>query len=135
MSFNTVPGEKWSCGSDSNGANVSLNWVLIQFERTPIISGGRVLVPVRDLSEAFGATVNWYKKTESVVITYQDMTLTLRTKGTKAVIDRKMMEMGVPAICNNGRIFVPIRFLAHVFGADVDWDGKTKTVIITHTNT
>lgn len=40
-------------------------------------------------------------------------------------------EIDVPAqIINGGRTVVPVRVVAKSFGAEVDWDGNTQTVII-----
>jgi len=35
-----------------------------------------------------------------------------------------------PFIDENGRTQVPVRFVSEALGADVGWDGKTKTVTI-----
>lgn len=40
----------------------------VQLDTTPVISNGRVLVPVRALSEGFGARVSWYAVERQVVI-------------------------------------------------------------------
>lgn len=47
-------------------------------------------------------------------IFWEGLTLIFQAQGTKAVVDGKMMEMGAPAICNNGRVFASVRFLAGV---------------------
>jgi len=44
--------------------------------------------------------------------------------GEKIVLD-------VPPQIVNGRTLVPARAVAESFGAKVDWDGNTRTVIIT----
>jgi len=42
-----------------------------------------------------------------------------------------IMEMDTSAIIKNNRTFAPIRYLAEYFGYTVEWDGNTKTVILT----
>ncbi|MCL2838318.1 MAG: copper amine oxidase N-terminal domain-containing protein [Oscillospiraceae bacterium] len=39
--------------------------------------------------------------------------------------------MDVPAQIINDRTFVPLRFISEFFGATVEWDEDTQTVIIT----
>lgn len=45
----------------------------VRLDTTPIISNGRVLVPVRALSEGFGAAVNWYAQ-EGIISIRTDLT-------------------------------------------------------------
>ena len=39
--------------------------------------------------------------------------------------------MDTAAVIVNSRTYAPIRYLAEFFGYKVDWDGKTKTVLLT----
>lgn len=48
--------------------------------------------------------------------------------GSKKVIDRKNKE--VRPLIRNGRVFVPIRFIAETYGANVTWDAVTQTATI-----
>jgi hypothetical protein len=39
-------------------------------------------------------------------------------------------DMGTAALVDD-RLFVPVRYISEYFGANVDWDANTQTVIIT----
>ena len=40
--------------------------------------------------------------------------------------------MDTAAVSSNGRIFVPIRYIANALGAEVGWDYDTKTITLTN---
>ena len=58
------------------------------------------------------------------------MTMTLTVGSSTASINGLKTQLETPAINYNGRILVPTRFIAESFGASVDWDPQTRTVII-----
>lgn len=47
------------------------------------------------------------------------------------VIDGQFIYSDIPTFIHNGYTFVPIRFIAEYYGARVNWEQKTKTVIVT----
>jgi hypothetical protein len=86
---------------------------------------------VRFIAESFGATVEWVKETETIVIQLDSMTITLQIDNTTAFINGRSYILDAPPIIKNGRTFVPVRFIAESFGATVEWVKETETVIIT----
>ena len=50
---------------------------------------------------------------------------------TKAIINNKVVNLDAPPEIKDGRTFVPIRFVSEALGATVDWNEKTRTVMIT----
>lgn len=105
-------------------------------EAPPYIKNGRTMVPVRVISEAFGADVGWNDKTKEVTIRYKDKNIILKigspyalVNGTQTPIDRDNLKV-VPEI-TNGRTFVPIRFISETFGAKVEWNDVTQQIRIT----
>lgn len=85
-------------------------------EASPYIdSNGRVLVPLRFVSESIGAQVEWDSvKKEAVIIK-----------------DGKEIKVGDEAVISSGRTMVPVRFVSEALGAKVAWDKVTYTVVIT----
>ena len=103
----------------------------IVLDYPPFILNGRTFVPVRFIAESFGATVEWVKETETIVIQLDSMTITLQIDNTTAFINGRSYILDAPPIIKNGRTFVPVRFIAESFGATVEWVKETETVIIT----
>lgn len=103
----------------------------LAFDARPVIENGRLLVPVRPVFEALGATVNWDSKTKTVHARMDnlDVAITVNDKVVK-INNRYSEELDVPARIVNDLVMVPLRFAGEVFGAEVDWDGRTSTANI-----
>jgi len=95
------------------------------------IEKGTTYVPYRFIGEPFGAKVEWVQQTRSVRATIGTTTIELTINSKKAIINGVPTTLQSPAIIKDGRTFVPIRFIGEAFGADVSWDQKTKTVLVT----
>jgi branched-chain amino acid transport system substrate-binding protein len=61
----------------------------------------------------------------------KEMFLTLVVGINQYVLNGVQQTMDSPAVIVNSRTFVPVRLIAETFGADVEWDNKTRTVTIT----
>lgn len=87
----------------------------------------RTMVPIRAISEAMGATVNFSNQTKMVEIIYGGKTLTM-TLGQE--IAGGSPSYGTPNLIS-GTTFVPVRYVSEQLNARVDWDGQNQTVTIT----
>lgn len=57
--------------------------------------------------------------------------ISLQIEKETAYVDGVAMQLDSPPVIVNGRTMVPIRFISEAMGADVSWEGETKTVTIT----
>lgn len=96
-----------------------------------ILPPGRTMVPIRFISEAFGAKVEWIAATRTVKITWGAKTIELTVGVYTAKVDGKDVKLDAPPLIKEGRTFVPIRFISEAFNADVKWDSKEQKVTIT----
>ena len=101
-------------------------------DASPFIEKGFTLVPLRFISEAFGASVEWSGALQVITLTHKIHTIQLQVGSNVALIDSTFKKLDVPPKIMNGRTFVPIRFISETFGAEVSWDGGTKTVTIVY---
>ena len=99
-------------------------------EASPTIVSGRTMVPLRFIGEAFGATFNYDSIFKIVDINFNGQEIKMQIGNKLAFVNGKSMPLDVAPYIVNGRTLVPIRFISEVFGADVSWDGTTKTVTI-----
>ncbi|RJE86388.1 copper amine oxidase N-terminal domain-containing protein [Paenibacillus sp. 1011MAR3C5] len=102
----------------------------VYFDVAPQKINGRVMVPLRAIFESMGAVVGWDDSTQTITGKKADIVVTLRLNDTKAVVSGKTVTLDVAATKMEGRTFVPARFVAESFGADVQWDDNRKQVII-----
>ncbi len=96
----------------------------------PIIRNDRTMVPVRVISETLGAKVDWNDDTRTVTIVKDGTTITLTIDSATAYINSVEKTLDSAAIIENGRTYVPVRFISEAFGAKVEWDAETQTVTI-----
>ena len=97
----------------------------------PVIAQDRVLVPVRALFEAAGATVDWDGAQNRVCVSYSGIDVTLFVGKKTAQVNGREESMDVPAeILPGSRTFIPVRFVAQALGFLVDWDPDSRTVIL-----
>jgi len=83
----------------------------------------RTMVPLRLIAETMGANVDWIGETRTVIITRDNINLSLQ-------VDTPLPDgMGLAAIVG-GRTFVPVAYVAQMLGASVAWDGNARAVYI-----
>lgn len=98
---------------------------------SPFISNNRTLVPLRVIFTALGAEIDWNDDTQTVTSVKGDTTVRL-TIGEKVLYKNGMAEeIDVPAQLVNNRTVVPVRAVAQSFGANVEWNEATQSVLIT----
>ena len=104
---------------------------VLKTDVAPVIINGRTLVPVRVISETNGARVVWDGTNRVVKITSDKIEINLQIDSKKAIVNKKEVELDVPAQIISDRTMVPVRFVAESFGYIVGWSGETRTVSLT----
>ncbi|MEZ4813438.1 MAG: copper amine oxidase N-terminal domain-containing protein [Caldisericia bacterium] len=97
----------------------------------PTVISGSTMVPVRAVSEAFGAEVEWVASTKSVIITLGDSTIILYVNSEDAMVNSVAKKVSPAPQIVSGSTMLPFRFIAEALGAEVGWDGDTKTITMT----
>ena len=84
-------------------------------------SAGRVLVPVRFVSETLGAGVEWQAKEQKVIIQKGDKKVILTIGGKTFSVGGQVYPLDSPAIIVNNRTIAPLRFVSEALNAKVTW--------------
>ena len=92
--------------------------------------GGRVLLPMRVVFESLGATVKWHAATQTAIGIRGNTTVRMSINRKTAYINDQPVVLDVPPQLINGFTYMPVRFPAEAFGAEVGWNGATQTVTI-----
>ncbi len=111
-------------------SQATINKNLVDLDSPPLIIQGRTLVPVRFIAEAFGATVEWVRETETIIIELEDTMIVLQIGNQTAFVNGKAQILDAPPLIIQGRTLIPVRFIAEAFGATVEWVRETETVVI-----
>ncbi|MCW2276932.1 stalk domain-containing protein [Heliophilum fasciatum] len=109
---------------------VYLDGKKLAFTQDPVIRDDRVLVPLRGIFEALGATVQWDGNVQKVTATKEKTTLWLIIGSASAQKDGQEMLLDRPAEIIEGHTMVPLRFVSESMGCNVRWDDKSCSVWI-----
>ena len=93
-------------------------------------SKGAVMVPMRAIFEWLGAEVSFDSATGGITAKRGEQIVSLKAGSKTATVNGETKTMSASAESRNGRTFVPVRFVAEAFGAEVGWDQQTNTVIV-----
>ncbi len=118
-----------------NNYAVSLNGVLKLVDKdnknvVPYIEDDRTMVPLRFISEAFGAQVTWDAETRAVGIELDATKITMQIDNQSYTINGGKVDMDVAPVIREDRTFVPLRFVSEALSKSVYWNGTTRVVVI-----
>jgi hypothetical protein len=109
----------------------------LKFDVPPVIKDGRILIPIRAISTALGADVDWDNGTKTATIVYGETTIVFvialdaESNENIVTVDGEPVELDVEAEVMEGRIVVPLRFIVENMGLEIEWDQETETAEIT----
>ena len=126
----------------------------IRFDVPPMIIDNRTLVPMRAIFEELCFGVEWNSDTQTIVAERIDVhrdVITMSVGSGIMTVERFYLWIGyppdaprpaiysseriahfdVPPQIINNRTMIPLRIIAEATGANVEWDGDTRTVEIT----
>ena len=122
-----------------NDIEIYLDGERVEIADRPIISDGRVLLPMRTLFEMFGFEVHWFPDDRTIESAVGFWKLRLQIDSyyfyrafyrySEVEWQRSTMLDHAPVIIN-GRAYVPLRFIAWELNYDITWDPGTRSVSI-----
>ena len=110
---------------------MTVNGNAVQIDAPAEIKNGRTFLPLRAISEALGATVDWIAETQGITVTLGDNSIGLQIGNTSAVVNGTVMTLDAAPYIKNSRTMVPFRVIAESLGATVEWDPVSRVVTIT----
>lgn len=118
--------------SAASEIKVFLNGVEIEFDVAPYIKNGRTMVPFRAIFEALGVDISWNGVNRTIMATNDTTQIYIDIGKSFAYVNGYKVNLDAQAEISEGRTFVPLRFVSENTGADVSWDGNTKSVYISY---
>ncbi len=110
---------------------LKINGEDVEVETPYVVGEGTTLVPLRVISEAFGAEVNWDGETKTIVIVHNENTITIQIDNNKAFVnDGEETLEEAPQLTENGFTMVPLRFISETLGAEVSYDEATQGITV-----
>ncbi|WP_438348403.1 stalk domain-containing protein [Paenibacillus sp. FA6] len=114
--------------------SIIVNDSLIPSDVEPVVHKGTMLMPLRVLEDSLGVSLNWNSSTQTIAVFKGDASGTLiignPTASTKVGDVEEKVALDQPAKIIQNRVMVPVRFIAELFGAKVEWNSTMKTITI-----
>ncbi|MCH5212444.1 MAG: hypothetical protein J1G06_05485, partial [Oscillospiraceae bacterium] len=116
---------------------LTYNGEIIEIDTPPVIVDDRTLVPARAVFETIGMEVDWKESDRTVFISNETVSILIAIesdvmlKTTLASGTAEDIILEVPAQIINDRTMIPVRAVSEAMDIIVDWDGETRTVILT----
>lgn len=104
------------------------------FNTNPLMVDDQVLVPLRAMADAFGATVTWDEATKTVTLVKDTKTIEIHQDSKEVHVNGVKAELNHNAMRVNGTMYIPLHFIAAEFGFDVTWHAELKMAELTHKN-
>ena len=107
---------------------------IVTGDAAPYVADNRTMVPIRALTESFGAKVDYDNDAKTVTIVDGDTTIVMTIGETTYTVNGEEKTMDVaPVIGSSDRTYVPVRFVAEALGYEVTAlyaaDGTTSSVV------
>jgi len=104
----------------------------VETDTPPIISRNRTFVPLRLVSEAFGATVTYRSTTKppSVLITRNKQRIELFIGSKTALVDNQSYPLPEAPFIQENRMMVPLKFLADIWKMETIWEAVDSIVTL-----
>jgi len=111
--------------------NMDIDGTIKVIDSAPILAGDRTLEPVRVITEALGASVEWNAPTQTIVVRSPEAVINMKIGDSTYTINGSVKQMDTcPIIGAGDRTLVPIRVISETLNCDVSWEEATQKITI-----
>ena len=114
--------------------NLKVDGFMTAFRTKPQIQNNVTMMAMREIANYTGANVSWNDSAQTAALTNSQTELVLTVGTKKSYLNKTQIELPAAPMYNNGKvmedILVPMRFIAETFGAYVDWEENTNTIVL-----
>ncbi|AFS79658.1 copper amine oxidase-like protein [Gottschalkia acidurici 9a] len=110
---------------------IKVNGKFIEFddEKPFINSDYRALVPLQFIVNELGAEADWIFQSQTIRINTKKE-VSLNIGAYKAIVNSEEVNLDPMPTINNGKVFVPLRFISETLGFHTEWDDKDSIINI-----
>jgi hypothetical protein len=99
-------------------------------DAAPFISNGRFLAPVLYLADALNAQTSWDAATRTITVTKGGTTIELAVGSMSIATNGKTSQMDASPLIENGRTYLPARYVAEALGYKVSWEAEAQAITV-----
>lgn len=109
-------------------ANLEIDGKKTEFQPDPVFLNNQLFVPFRALFSAVGATIDYESETQTVRTHYQQTDITFRPYEAVVNVNGSEVELSNATFLHHDTIYIPLRDVSNLLGAEVVWKDATRTV-------
>jgi inhibitor of cysteine peptidase len=130
LSIFIMPQYQIQADSISSVISIYIDGQKIALDTKPIIDNNRTLVPLRGVFEKLGATVDWNKETSQAIVKNKTIEVLIEPNNQAVLVNGQVQFLDTTSRIQDGRILVPIRFVAETLGYKVTWNATNYRIDI-----
>ena len=119
-----------SVTAESRDFSVYIDGDYLKTDVSPIISGGRLLIPLRALSEAVHAEISWNETDKSIELKKDGTDIYLAIGKAQASVNGKPTLLDAPPEIEDGNAMVPLRFIADALSYNIYYNEEKPSVLL-----
>lgn len=116
------------------GITMQVNGINKPLDVAPVMLKGKVMVPIKHMSDMLNLSIQWNQSAQKITAARGDVSAELFLGREEATVKRgsvvTKVKLDQPASLIDNRAMVPVRFLAEVFDAKVQWNQQQQLVSI-----
>lgn len=104
---------------------------------SPVISGGRTFLVIRNIAETIGAKVSWdeLSRTTTISLPSKSLQIKLQIGNNVATVNGKstyidINNLDIKPFISEGRTMLPLRFITENLGLEISWDALSKSATV-----
>ncbi len=97
-----------------------------------INKNNRLLVPLRNIAELIGCTVDWDSNARAAYARKNGNTVKFVIGKTEYSVNDKVYNLDVPAEIYNDKTFIPLRAVSESLGASITYNSATKKITLSY---
>ncbi|MBV8365995.1 MAG: hypothetical protein JO194_05795 [Candidatus Eremiobacteraeota bacterium] len=115
-----------------NDHHVYANPSILKQNRTlaALVKNGVILVPLRSMFEAMGASVSWDAGSKTATAQKPGASVQVTLGKSTAVINGESRPLDVPPMMYQGNVLVPVRVMSEALGAYVQWVPDRRITVV-----
>lgn len=94
----------------------------------PVMLNDRTMVPLRFISENFGAEISWNPDTMEATVLHNHVPIVVKIGSDKMTVGDRTVTLDAPAFTEGGRTYVPLRAISEAMGKHVSY--KSGLILI-----
>ena len=104
----------------------------VVLDAAPILHEGYTMLPIRQVVEAIGGTVDWNAENQEITARYNLHVVSMNLGQTGAFVSGRFTILDQAPMLYNERTLVPLRFAVESLGCEVEWEPTTQEILITY---